>query len=182
MAKLVSQVYGEALFGLAAESNRLEQFSKELCAVLETLDEYPEYTAILSHPQLDEPEKIEVFDKVFEGKILSELTGFFHILLEKGRFLDFRAIFEYFEEKRLEHDKIGVAWVTSAVELSAVQQKKIEDKLLATTDFVSMQMHFETDPALIGGVKIRIGDRVVDSSIQSRLNDMKDKLMNVQLG
>lgn len=182
MAKLVSQVYGEALFSLAAESDRLEQFSEELCAVRETLNEYPQYAAILSHPQLDEPEKIEVFDRVFKGKILSELTGFFHILLEKGRFRDFQAILDYFEEKRLEHDKIGVAWVTSAVELSKVQQKRIEDKLLATTDFVSMQMHFETDPALIGGLKVRIGDRVVDSSIQSRLNDMKEELMNIQLG
>lgn len=181
MAKLVSQVYGEALFSLAAESHRLTQFSEELCAVLETLDEYPQYRAILSHPQLDEQEKIAAFDRVFEGKILSELTGFFHILLEKGRFRDFSAIFSYFEEKRLEHEKIGVAWVTSAVALSEVQQKRIEDKLLATTDFVSMQMHFETDPALIGGLKLRIGDRVVDSSIQSRLNDMKEKLMNIQL-
>ena len=181
MAKLVSQVYGEALFSLAAESDRLKQFSEELGAVMETLKEYPQYTAILEHPQLDELEKTEVFDRVFKGKILSELTGFFHILLEKGRFRDLPAIISYFEEKRLEHDKIGVAWVTSAAALSETQQKKIEDRLLATTEFVSMQMHYETDQALIGGLKVRIGDRVVDSSLQSRLNDMKDGLMKIQL-
>lgn len=181
MAKLVSQVYGEALFSLAVESGKLALFSEELEGVLQILKSNPEFRAILQHPQLDEPEKLEVFDRVFAGRISGEVTGFFHILLEKGRFGDLEAILKYFEQKRLEHDRIGVAWVTSAVELSKDQKEKIEDKLLSTTDFVSMQMHYETDSALIGGLKIRIGDRVVDSSIQNKLNDMKSKLMKIQL-
>ena len=44
---------------------------------------------------------------------------------------------------------------------------------LATTDFVSLQIHYQVDAALIGGLKIQIGDRVVDSSIQNRLKRMK---------
>lgn len=181
MAKLVSQVYGEALFGLAAESGRLASVSEELEAVIEILNENPQYADLLAHPQLDEQEKTEVFDRVFEGKISSELTGFFHILLEKGRFRNLDAIWAYFHEKQLEHDRIGVAYVTSAVDLSDRQKKEIENRLLDTTDYVSMQMNYETDPALIGGLKIRIGDRVVDSSIQSKLNDMKAQLMKIQL-
>lgn len=181
MVKLVSQVYGEALFGLAVESGRLAQFSEELEAVAGILDENPQYSALLLHPQLDEPEKLDVFDKVFEGKICSELTGFFHILLEKGRFHDLRAIREYFHKRQLEQEKIGVAWVTSAVMLSDAQKSRIMDRLLATTEYVAMQMHYATDPSLIGGMKIRIGDRVVDSSIQGKLNDMKEELMSIQL-
>lgn len=44
-----------------------------------------------------------------------------------------------------------------------------------------MQMHYETAPELIGGLKIQIGDRVVDSSIQGKLDDMKAQLMKIQL-
>lgn len=181
MAKLVSQVYGEALFGLAVESGKLAVFSEELEAVLQILQENPQYRAILEHPQVNGPEKLEVFDRVFAGRVSDEVTGFFHILLQKGRFHDLEAILAYFQEKQLEHDKIGVAWVTSAVELSGAQKKKIADRLLSTTDFVSMQMHYETDPALIGGLKIRIGDRVVDSSILNKLNGMKSELLKIQL-
>lgn len=181
MAKLVSQVYGEALFSLAVESGKLAVFSEELEAVLKILRDNPQYRAILEHPQVDEPEKLEVFDRVFAGKISDEVTGFFHILLQKGRFRDLEAILAYFKDKRLEHDKVGVAWVTSAVALSDAQKAKITDKLLSTTDFVSMQMHYETDPALIGGLKIRIGDRVVDSSILNKLNGMKNELLKIQL-
>lgn len=181
MAKLVSQVYGEALFSLAVESGKLAVFSGELEAVLKILEDYPQYRAILEHPQVDEPEKLEVFDRVFLGKISEEVTGFFHILLQKGRFRDLEAILAYFKDRQLEHDKIGVAWVTSAAELSDAQKEKITDKLLSTTDYVSMQMHYETDPALIGGLKIRIGDRVVDSSILNKLNGMKSELLKIQL-
>lgn len=181
MAKLVSQVYGEALFSLAVEGGRLAQLSEELEAVTAILDENPRYTAILLHPQLDELEKIDVFDRVFEGKICRELTGFFHLLLEKGRFRDLKAIQEYFRKRKLKYEKIGVAWVTSAVTLSDAQKERIMDRLLSTTDYVSMQMHYQTDPSLIGGLVIQIGDRVVDSSIQGKLNDMKDELMKIQL-
>lgn len=181
MAKLISQVYGEALFSLALEKNSLAQYEEELSGVAAVLEEYPKYKAILGHPQLDESEKIQVFDSVFAGRICDEMCGFFHILLEKGRFSQLKAIGEYFAERKREHEKIGVAFVTSAVELSDVQKHKIQEKLLATTDFVSMQMHYDTDPALIGGLVIRIGDRVVDSSIKNRLEDMKRNLMKVQL-
>jgi len=74
-----------------------------------------------------------------------------------------------------------VAYVTSAAELSEAQKEKIREKLLATTEFVTMQMNYAVDPALIGGLVIRIGDRVVDSSIATRLEDMKRNLMKVQL-
>jgi len=181
MAKLVSQVYGEALFSLALEKNVLAQYEEELDAIAQVLAEYPDYLAILEHPQLDENEKIQVFDNVFAGRICEEMCGFFHILLEKGRFSQLNAIREYFSDKKRVHEKIGVAYVTSAAELSEAQKEKIREKLLATTEFVTMQMNYAVDPALIGGLVIRIGDRVVDSSIATRLEDMKRNLMKVQL-
>ena len=181
MAKLVSQVYGEALFSLALEKNVLAQYEEELDAIAQVLAEYPDYLAILEHPQLDENEKIQVFDHVFAGRICEEMCGFFHILLEKGRFSQLNAIREYFSDKKRVHEKIGVVYVTSAAELSEAQKEKIREKLLATTGFVTMQMNYAVDPALIGGLVIRIGDRVVDSSIATRLEDMKRNLMKVQL-
>ena len=60
-------------------------------------------------------------------------------------------------------------------------KKKIKDRLLETTSFKEMEMDFSVDPSLIGGLKIRIGDRVVDSSISSKLDGLKSELMKVQL-
>ena len=61
------------------------------------------------------------------------------------------------------------------------QKKKIEEKLLATTQYIQFEMHFDVDKSLIGGMVIRIGDRVVDSSIRTKLNQMTQTLSKVQL-
>ena len=181
MAKLVSQVYAEALFGLGVENGLLDTLLEELNGMCEILGKNSQFVTLLGHPELDQKEKTAVFDRVFDGKISKELNGFCHLLLEKGRFGELFAIREDYERRCLAYHKIGVVYVTSAEELSDTQKENIRQKLLATTDFVSLQIHYQVDAALIGGLKIQIGDRVVDSSIQNRLKRMKDSLMRVSL-
>mgnify|MGYP001525674296 CR=1 FL=1 len=171
MAKLVSQVYAEALFGLGVENGLLDTLLEELNGMCEILGKNPQFVTLLGHPELDQKEKTAVFDRVFDGKISKELNGFGELF----------AIREDYERRCLAYHKIGVVYVTSAEELSDTQKENIRQKLLATTDFVSLQIHYQVDAALIGGLKIQIGDRVVDSSIQNRLKRMKDSLMRVSL-
>lgn len=181
MAKLVSATYGEALFQLALEEGKVEVFTEEIEGISEVLAENPDFFRLMTHPQIDKEEKLQVMETVFRGRVSEEMTGFFHILIEKGRFGEIEAIFSYYMEKMREYKKIGVAIVQSAVALSGEQQKKIEEKLLATTQFESMEMHYEVREELIGGLVIRIGDRVVDSSIRTKLEKMRSRLMKVQL-
>ena len=109
------------------------------------------------------------------------MVGFLVLIVEKGRYNEIRQIFTYFLEQIKEFKRIGVAYVTSATPLTAEQQKKIEEKLLATTKYIQFEMHFDVDQSLIGGMVIRIGDRVVDSSIRTKLNQMTQTLSKVQL-
>ena len=109
------------------------------------------------------------------------MMGFLRIVIEKGRQSELEAIFSYFIAKVKEYKKIGLAHVTSAVELSDAQKKQIEARLLATTVYESLETEYTVDESLIGGLVIRIGDRVVDSSIKTRLYEMKKELMKIQL-
>ena len=153
MAKLVSQVYAEALFGLGVENGLLDTLLEELNGMCEILGKNPQFVTLLGHP---------------DGEISKELNGFCHLLLEKGRFGELFAIREDYERRCLAYHKIGVVYVTSAEELSDAQKENIRQKLLATTDFVSLQIHYQVDAALIGGLK-------------NRLKRMKDSLMRVSL-
>ena len=67
-----------------------------------------------------------------------------------------------------EYKKIGTAQVTSPMELSGEWKARIKEKLLATTGYVEMEMTYAVDPALIGGLVIRIGDTVVVISASRR--------------
>ena len=71
--------------------------------------------------------------------------------------------------------------MTSAVPLSEAQKEKIEARLLELTDNVAYDIHYSTDANLIGGMVIRIGDKVADSSIKTKLEMMTRDLMKIQL-
>ena len=81
-----------------------------------------------------------------------------------------------------EHMKIGTAYVTTAVSLKDSQKIEIEKKLLETTEYKTMEMIYNEDPSLIGGMVIRIGDRVVDSSIKSKLDKLTKELLASSVG
>ena len=107
--------------------------------------------------------------------------GFLTIVVEKDRQNDLLPVFDYFIRRVKEFKRIGAASVVSAVELSEEQKERLREKLLASTDYVMFEMDYQVDPALIGGMVIRIGDRVVDSSIRTRLYEMKKELLQLQM-
>jgi len=74
-----------------------------------------------------------------------------------------------------------VAEVVSASELTDTWKKQMEAKLLATTGYQKMEITYRVDKSLIGGLILRIGDRVVDNSLKSRLAAMKSQLLKVSL-
>ncbi len=181
MAKLVSKTYGEALFELAIEENKLDDFLEEAQLVLKLIDENPDFSKLMNHPRIDMEEKVKVVENVFGSNLSKEITGLLRLIVQKDRYGEVEEILGWFIRQVKQEKGIGEAFVTSAAPLSDAQKKQIEDRLLATTSYKEMEMHFEVDEALIGGLRIRIKDRVVDSSIQSRLADMKNELMKIQL-
>ena len=76
---------------------------------------------------------------------------------------------------------MGVAHVSTERGIDEAQKKEIEERLLATTHFKKMEMHYQVEDDLIGGMVIRIGDRVVDSSVKAKLYELQRQLLRVQL-
>ena len=71
--------------------------------------------------------------------------------------------------------------MTSAVELSDSQKKDVEKRLLDTTQYEVFDMNYTIDESIVGGMIIRIGDRVVDSTIKSKIEAMSRELLKIQL-
>lgn len=179
MAKLVSKVYGDALFETAMEKELVDILYEETSALLPILQANPELFSVLGNPQI--VKKVALLHQVFSGKIAEELMGFLSIIVEKDRQNEIISILEYFIQRVKEFKKIGAAYVTSAVELGAEQKAALEKRLLETTGYVQFEMHYDVDASLLGGMVIRIGDRVVDSSIKTRLYELKKELSALQL-
>ena len=181
MAKQVSAVYGDALFAAGSEDNRLNELSEEVRVVSQAMLENPDLSKIMNHPKIDKEEKIKMIEDIFSGHVSGELTGLMCLLVEKDHYKDMQKVFAYFTAKVKEYNHIGTAYVTSAVELSDSQKENIEKRLLETTAYVQFEMHYNVDAAIIGGLIIRIGDRVVDSSVKTKLARLTRELSQIQL-
>ena len=181
MAKLVSNTYGQALFELAVEEGKEELFLEEVGTLKEILSENPDFNRLMNHPKILKEEKLAVLSQVFQGRISDELAGFLHLIVNKDRYGDIDAILDYYIDEVKKLKGIGIAYVTTAVALSEANQKEVEEKLLSTTSYKQMEMHFQVDEELIGGMIIRIGDRVVDSSIQTKLFEMRRQLLKTNV-
>lgn len=178
MAKLVSKTYGEALFDLAKEEGKLDVISEEVQFVSDSLNENKDLMRLLNHPKITVEEKIKVVESIFKGRLSDTTTGFLVLVVQKGRSGELPEILSYFIKKVKEYKNIGVASITSATALSEKQKAEMEKKLLEITSYVSFETRYDVDESLIGGVVIRIGDRVVDSSIRTKLDNMAKALIN----
>lgn len=182
MAKLISKTYGEALFELAVEENKVDSFAEEIQTLQQILAENEELGRLMNHPKIIKEEKLQVIKNIFEGRLDQELLGFLSLLITKDRYNEADSILQYFLDQVKELKGIGVAYVTTAEELREEQKEQIVSKLLETTRYQQMEMHYAQDQTLIGGMVIRIGDRVVDSSIRTKLEELQKQLMKIQLG
>ena len=182
MAKLISKTYGEALYELAAEEQKLDVLFEKAKVIREILKENPDFDRLMNYPKISGEEKIEVAENVFKGRVSGEMSCFLKIMVEKGRFTELDGTLTYFIDRVKEEKHIGVAFVTTAVALDAEAQTKIKTRLLETTRYKEMEIHYKVDPSIIGGLVIRIGDRVIDSSITTKLNELKKQLLKIQLG
>jgi F-type H+-transporting ATPase subunit delta len=154
---------------------------EEITTLQAVLKENKDFEKILMHPEIPKEDKLGVIETVFRGRISDALTGFLKVVVTKERYKDLPDIFAYFIARVKEYKKIGVAQVTSAIPLSDAQKKRIEQRLLDTTSYETMEIDYKVDESKIGGLMIRIGDRVVDSTISSKLSHLTGSLMRISL-
>ncbi len=181
MAKLVTKTYADALFMLAVEEGKVDELFSEVSSLVDILDSNPDLKKIMTHPSVDKNEKIETIRNIFTGRVSAEVCGLLNQIVVNNRYEEIGGILGEFIDMVKEYRKIGIAHVETPVALSDAQKKKIEQKLLDTTDYVKMEMDYSVDEKLIGGMRIRIGDRVVDSSISTKLDELAKSLRRIQL-
>lgn len=181
MAKLISKTYGEALFELAVEEASADAMLEEITGVRQVLCDNPDYFRFLNNPRISAEEKVNTSENIFSGRISRELTGFLRVIILKGRCDSLFEILDYFICRMKEYKGIGVAYVITPQTLKEEKKEEIRKKLLSTTSFKEMEMHYDINPDLLGGMQIRIGDRVVDSSIQTKLNQLQKELLGLQV-
>ena len=176
MAKLVSKVYGDAYVSVVSEKNNLIDALEEIKSVKNILLENVEIIELLDSPKMDDEEKIDFIKGIFENHISVDSMGFLLTIIEKKRQAELLPILDYVIDCVKELLLIGKATVTTALPLDDSKKERIVDELLKSSHYKSLEVAYVVDESIIGGIVIRIGDRVVDSSVKTRIDKMRKML------
>ena len=181
MARPVSKIYGEALFMQGTETGKLQELYYQADFIKKTLDQEPELMDFLCHPRISAKDKFDSLLHIFGERISTDMEGFLHVVITKKREKELPSILGEFLEMTKDYLLVGTAYVTTPDELSLEQRNKVEERLQKTTPYDRLEMHFSVDESLLGGMVIRVGDRVVDSSVKTKLQNIKKELRSIKL-
>ncbi|MBN1136975.1 MAG: ATP synthase F1 subunit delta [Anaerolineae bacterium] len=162
--------YAKAVYDLA-----LETWTRQLAAVQVVLQGDVGLRTALADAETGTSHRLERLEKAVSGSLDSEVRKFVGTLLEAGQIEQLDAILA--ELNRLV--RVGptrkTARVTSAVPLTNAEQEAFRQKV--TRRFgPDLEFQFEVDPALLGGIVLRVGDQVIDGSIAAKLAALRDQL------
>jgi F-type H+-transporting ATPase subunit delta len=180
VAKLVIKRYATALFDIATEENKMQQYELEVQTIVKALGDEPDFTGILQNQKITLDEKLKVIEKVFASQVSASIVGLMALVVKKGRQQFLIQILQTFLELVKKQKGILKASVTSAVELKAEQIEKIKSQLENGTKS-QVEMETVVDPSIIAGLVIRVGDKVVDASVQGKMQALKKQLTELKL-
>ncbi|QXM06708.1 F0F1 ATP synthase subunit delta [Crassaminicella indica] len=178
MAKLIEKTYADALFEVAVEGNQLESLKEEILFVLDAFKAYPDFYQLYNTPQISKDEKKKIIEETFKEKISTEMMNFLKILIDKRRTMYFEGIAKLFKKLANDHNNMIEGTVTTAVPLKDEEKLMLENKLSITIG-KKVQLKNIVDPSIIGGALVKVGDKVIDGTIQSRLDTMKKDLAQI---
>lgn len=170
--RILAGRYAAALFSAASAKGEEQKVQAELGAAHKLLlDAMP----ALRHPRVSPADKKKLLSGQLAGKVGAATLRFLELLVDKKRFDLFALIAVNYG--RLAADKRGVARATvrTARPLSADAQKQIATHLKSFTG-KDIELDVKEDPELIGGVSVKIGDWVLDSSLRGQLRRMRESI------
>lgn len=170
----ISKRYAKALLLIGKEDGNAETYRNELSGMAALLAREEELSTVIANPVYAFDGRRGVLKVVVDKMAISPVIASFALLLfDKGRFGHLGSIDETYQELVDELNGVAHAHVVSAVDLSEDAVEKIKASLSALTG-KDVILNLEKDPGLIGGIVTKIGDLVLDGSVRTQLQNMKE--------
>lgn len=171
-----SRVYAAALAQLGVETKSLATIWEDLLALRELFRAEPWFRQFFSSPKIDRPRKWAAVEKAFTGRVSRQTLGLLKVLVMKGREDAFQGVVVQFEALKDEAENRIHADVTVAAPLAAELRAAVEGRI-AKASGKSVVLRERVDPSVIGGARIRVGDRVIDRTLKTRLAALRKELL-----
>lgn len=176
ISQAAARVYAKALFDIGVDGAALESVADELHAVRDAIAGLdPQVRTFFEMPQLRRDDKWHVVKLAFEGKVGRPVLGLLNVLVDKRREPLLDAIVAEFDD--LVDERAG------RVQASVVSARRLDTELvdalraaLEQRTHQQVVLHQRVDPNMIGGIRVSLGDMVVDGTLRRALSDMRQAL------
>lgn len=173
MASGAAKRYVQAIVEIAREKQTFEAWERDLQQLGAAASD-EDFATFLQNPSVQGAEKIKAVDIVLRDA-QPEVRNLAHLLVERQRAGLIPDIVEAFNEAVLAERGIVVADVTTAEQLDESMQADVRERI-GTLLGKKVELRLHTDPEIIGGLIARVGDEVIDGSVQTRLRQLRSRL------
>ena len=181
VSQAAARVYAKALFDIGLEEGSVGQIYDDLHAVYDALNGIDaDLRTFFNLPQFRREEKRRILSLAFEGKIGRPVLGLLHVLVEKRREPLLDNVVEEFDQYRDRHE--------GRVQARVVTARKLDDDLRAALQAAleqrtqkSVVLTETVDPEVLGGLRVNVGDRVLDGTLRRSLQDLRRSFAATQL-
>lgn len=179
MYEYLDRRYALALYKVALEKGKVEQYIKDLEEICEIIDSNKEFYEVIKHPQISTKKKKRTFINVFKGHIDEELLSFLLILIEKDRILYLREKLNEMRKIDLEYKNTISGMVKTTIPLTDKEFKNLVSTLEAKYN-KHVILEQVIDKSILGGIYVRVGNDVIDGTVKSKLEELKDQMLSAE--
>ena len=168
--------YARSLLELADERKQMQQVDEELRGLREIIEQNPTFRSFLRDPSIGEPERMEMLNRVFGGKLSPLLMNFLNVVNAHGRLGKFEEIARAYDE--LLDERLGKVEVdvTVAHRLGPDELEQVRKSVSAALKKDAV-VHQYVDDSIIGGIVLRVQDRLIDASVRAQLEGMRRRML-----
>jgi F-type H+-transporting ATPase subunit delta len=169
---IVAKRYAKALFELAQEKNEVAQVEADLQAIVSSIHEHADFQKLLSHPNIDSSKKTALLSTLFQGKVSEAVLNTVSLLVERRRESILAELLA--DYVKIANEALGQAKaiVSSPKVLTKEESAHIASRFSEITG-KKIQVEQVIDTSLLGGIQVRIGDRLYDGSLAGKLQRLQ---------
>ena len=175
----LAKKYAKALFSLGKKSGalQLDQYGAALAGLARMLTLSPALERMFKSPVITAAEKHALVDRLLDAAGADvAVKNFCHLLADKGRLAALPAIAGCYGELLDAEKGVLRGTVITAVKLNAEKQKKLKADLAKKTKHKHLELVFTVDASILGGLMLKVGDRVLDASLRAQLTILRDTI------
>lgn len=179
MYEYLDRRYALALYEVAEEKGKVQQYLQDLTEICDLIDNNKEFYEVIKHPQISTKKKKRTFINIFKGHIDEELLSFLLILIEKDRILFLKEKLKEMKKIDLERKNTIKGIVKTTIPLTNEEFDKLVLELEKKYN-KHVILDQIIDKSILGGIYVRINNDVIDGTVKSKLEELKDLMLKTE--